>query len=110
MVSPSRARPLTTMCLAIPGQIVEIQGGDDPMQRTGRVKFGGIVKEVNLAYTPQATVDDYVLVHVGFSLSIVDEDEAKKVFEYLDEMQELDELDERKELEEAGSRGEPPAG
>jgi hydrogenase expression/formation protein HypC len=87
------------MCLAIPGQIVEIQGGDDPMQRTGRVKFGGIVKEVNLAYTPQATVDDYVLVHVGFSLSIVDEDEAKKVFEYLDEMQELDELD---ELEEAG--------
>ena len=80
------------MCLAIPGQIVEIQG-DDPLLRTGRVKFGGIVKEVNLSYTPQAKVDDYVLVHVGFSLSIVDEEEAKKVFEYLDEMQELDELD-----------------
>lgn len=71
------------------------------MQRTGRVKFGGIVKEVSLAYTPQATVDDYVLVHVGFALSIVDEDEAKKVFEYLDEMQELDELDEIKEVQEA---------
>ena len=89
------------MCLAIPGQIIDIKG-DDPLQRIGRVKFGGIVKEVNLAYTPQATVDDYVLVHVGFSLSIVDEEEAKKVFEYLDEMQELDELDEIKELKEAG--------
>ena len=81
------------MCLAIPGQIIEVSG-DDPMQRTGRVKFGGIVKEVSLAYTPEATVDDYVLVHVGFALSIVDEDEAKKVFEYLGEMQELDELEE----------------
>ena len=85
---------LTTMCLAIPGQIIDIKGEDDPLQRMGRVQFGGIVKEVNLAYTPQATVDDYVLVHVGFALSIVDADEALKVFEYLDEMQELAELDE----------------
>ena len=80
------------MCLAIPGQIIEVTG-EDPLLRMGRVKFGGIVKEVSLAYTPEAESGNYVLVHVGFSISVVDEEEAKKVFEYLEEMNELDEIE-----------------
>ncbi len=74
------------MCLAIPGKLLEISGGD-PLLRSGKVSFGGLVKEVNLAYTPEAGVDDYVLVHVGFAISVIDEAEAEKVFEYLDEME-----------------------
>lgn len=70
--------------------------GEGPIGRTGRVSFGGIVKEVNLAYTPEAKVDDYVIVHVGFALSIVDEAEAHRIFEYLKEMDELTELNHEK--------------
>lgn len=62
------------------------------MQRAGRVSFGGIVKEVNLVLVPEAEVGDYVIVHVGVAISRVDESEAKRVFEYLREMDELDEL------------------
>jgi hydrogenase expression/formation protein HypC len=62
--------------------------------RTGRVSFGGIVKEVNLAYVPEAQIGDYVIVHVGFALNTVDEEEAARVFEYLKEMEELGELNE----------------
>lgn len=80
------------MCLAIPGQIIEVTG-EDPITRMGRVKFGGIVKEVSLAYTPEAKLEDYVLVHVGFAISVVDEEEAQKVFQYLKEMDELDEIE-----------------
>jgi hydrogenase expression/formation protein HypC len=79
------------MCLAIPGKILSI-AGDDPLLRTGRVSFGGIVKEVNLAYTPEAGVGDYVIVHVGFAISTLDEAEAHRVFDYLREMDELAEL------------------
>lgn len=79
------------MCLAVPGKILSIEG-DDPIFRRGRVNFGGIVKEVNLAYVPEAKIGDFVVVHVGFALSIVDEAEAEKVFEYLREMGELEEL------------------
>jgi hydrogenase expression/formation protein HypC len=57
--------------------------GDDPIMRLGRVDFGGIVKEINLAYTPEAEVGDYVLVHVGFAISVLDEEEAGRVFEHL---------------------------
>jgi hydrogenase expression/formation protein HypC len=81
------------MCLAVPGKIISIEG-EDPLFRHGRVNFGGIVKEVNLAYVPEAKIGEYVLVHVGFALSIVDEDEARKVFEYLREMGDLEELQE----------------
>jgi len=59
----------------------------------GRVSFAGIIKEVCLAYLPEAVVGDYVIVHVGFAISRVDEAEAKQVFEYLDRMGELAELD-----------------
>ena len=79
------------MCLAIPGRILSITG-DDPLMRTGRVSFGGIVKEVNLAYTPEADVGDYVIVHVGFAISTLDQTEAHRVFDYLREMGELGEL------------------
>ncbi len=81
------------MCLAVPGKIVSISG-EDPLERTGRIDFGGILKEASLAYVPEARIGDYVIVHVGFALSRVDEDEAKKVFEYLRDMESLDELKE----------------
>ena len=80
------------MCLAVPGKIISI-AGSDPLLRSGRVNFGGIVKEVNLGYVPEAKVDDYVLVHVGFAISIVDQAEAEQVFEYLRQMGELTELE-----------------
>lgn len=73
------------MCLAIPGKVLEVQGpAEFP---SGRVQFGGITKDVNLAYVPEAKPGDYVLVHVGFALSIIDEDEAMRVFEYLHQME-----------------------
>ncbi len=74
------------MCLAVPGKIISTSGDDEPLTRTARVSFGGIVKEVNLAYVPEAQVGDYVIVHVGFAISRVDEAEALQVFEYLREM------------------------
>ena len=83
---------LVAMCLAIPGKIASISG-DDPLMRTGKVDFGGILKEVSLAYVPEAVIGDYVIVHVGFALSRVDEAEAQQVFAYLREMQELIELE-----------------
>lgn len=82
------------MCLAVPGKILSIDDSGSELMRIGRVSFGGIVKEVNLAYTPEAKVDDYVIVHVGFALNTVDEEEAKRVFQYLDEIEGLDELKE----------------
>jgi hydrogenase expression/formation protein HypC len=76
------------MCLAVPGKILSIVN-DDGVMRTGRVSFGGIVKEVNLAYTPDAAAGDYDIVHVGFAISTVDEREAERVFAYLQELDDL---------------------
>jgi hydrogenase expression/formation protein HypC len=81
------------MCLAVPGKIMSISG-DEPLTRTGKVDFGGVLKEASLAYVPEATVGDYVIVHVGFAISRLDEAEAEKVFEYLREMEELADLQE----------------
>jgi hydrogenase expression/formation protein HypC len=72
------------MCLAVPGQIVSTSGEEE--LRLARVSFGGITKDVNLCYVPEAKVGDYVLVHVGFALSVIDEEEANRVFEYLEEI------------------------
>lgn len=80
------------MCLAVPGKILDIQG-DDPLFRTGRVSFGGVIKQVSLSCVPEARVDDYVLVHVGMALSVVDEAEAAEVFGYLKAMGDLEELE-----------------
>ncbi len=79
------------MCLAVPGKIISIKG-EDALERTGKVNFGGVIKEVSLAYVPEARVGEYVIVHVGFALSLVDETEAARVFEYLAQMGELGEL------------------
>jgi hydrogenase expression/formation protein HypC len=77
------------MCLAIPGRIASVSI-DDPIMRVGRVDFGGIVKEISLAYVPEAGVGDYVLVHVGFALTIIDEAEAERLFEQLSEIAEIE--------------------
>ena len=76
------------MCLAVPGKILSISG--EELLRMARVSFGGTVKEVNLAYVPEAQIGDFVLVHIGFANSKIDEVEAVKVFEYLKEMGELE--------------------
>ncbi len=80
------------MCLGVPGKVLSIEANELGLNM-GRVSFAGIVKEVCLAYTPEAEVGDYVVVHVGFAISRIDEDEATKVFEYLEEIDELGELE-----------------
>lgn len=84
------------MCLAVPGRIISVDGVD-PLLRSGRVDFAGVVKQVNLAYVPEAQIGDYVLVHVGFALNTIDEHEAAQVFEYLREMGELADLESSEE-------------
>jgi len=86
------------MCLAIPGKIVSIEG-DDPILRDGKVDFGGVVKRVNLSLVPEAKTGDYVVVHVGLALSIVDEEEANQVFEFLKTIGELMEIEGESNLE-----------
>lgn len=80
------------MCLAVPGKIERISGED--FTRVARVDFSGVKKTISLAYVPEANVGDYVLVHVGFAISKIDEAEAEKVFEYLRQMNELGDLSE----------------
>ncbi len=81
------------MCLAIPGKIEEITGQLDDTFRIGKVAFGEVKKEINLSMVPEANVGDYVLVHVGVAISVIDEEEAEKTFELLKQMGELDELE-----------------
>jgi hydrogenase expression/formation protein HypC len=81
------------MCLAVPGKVLSI-AGEDPLQRLGRVSFGGVVKEVNMACVPEAKVGDYVIVHVGLAISTVDPQEAEQTLEYFREMGDLAELEE----------------
>lgn len=83
------------MCLAVPGQIVALTA-EGEWTRAGRVRFGGLEREVSLALVPEAAVGDYVLVHVGLALSRVDENEARETLEYLRRIGEL------------GEAGEPP--
>jgi hydrogenase expression/formation protein HypC len=71
------------VCLAVPGKVLSVTG-DEPILRTGRVDFGGVVKEIQLAYVPEVVPGDYVLVHVGFAITILDEAEAGRVFQALD--------------------------
>jgi hydrogenase expression/formation protein HypC len=79
------------MCLAVPGKIVSVSGED--FARMARVSFAGIVKDVSLAYTPEAEVGNYVLVHVGFAISLVDEAEALRTLEALKELGGLEEIE-----------------
>lgn len=77
------------MCLAVPGKVIEILG-DDPLLRSAKVSFSGVIKQVSLTCTPEAKLGDYVLVHVGVAISTVDPKEAAETFEYLKQMGELD--------------------
>ncbi|MFN8244656.1 MAG: HypC/HybG/HupF family hydrogenase formation chaperone [Ferruginibacter sp.] len=80
------------MCLAIPGKILSITNQLDETFRFGKVSFGGITKEVNLCMVPEARIDDYVLVHVGVAISVINEAEAQLTFDYLKQIGEVDEL------------------
>jgi hydrogenase expression/formation protein HypC len=105
----TRFKEHTRMCLAVPGKIVSV-GEGDPLARTGRVNFGGVVKVASLAFVPEAGVGDYVIVHAGFALSRVDEKEAQEVFEYLRQIDELgDELGEAGVPSDATEDGAPAA-
>jgi hydrogenase expression/formation protein HypC len=85
-------KELSTMCLAIPGKLIEVS--QDPQGvRMGKANFGGIVKQVCLEYTPEVSIGDYVLVHVGFALGKVDEEEALRTYRLLQEMDQLSELE-----------------
>lgn len=81
------------MCLGIPGKIIEV-GDESTGLLMGKVSFGGLAKEICLAYTPDVEVGDYVLIHVGFAISKIDEDHANELFAYLAEMDQLAEMSE----------------
>ena len=81
------------MCLSIPGKLIEITAQLDETFRTGKVSFDGVIKEVSLTLVPEANVGDYVMVHVGAAIGVVDEVEAHKTFELLKQLGELHELD-----------------
>jgi hydrogenase expression/formation protein HypC len=77
------------MCLAIPGKVLHIIE-EAPLARVGMVDFGGVRKEINLSFVPEAQPGDYILAHVGLAISLIDEDEAQRVFTYLDEISKLE--------------------
>jgi len=90
------------MCLAIPGKVLqEFESGG---MRMAKVRFGGIVREASLDYVPEVKVGDYVLVHVGFAISIVDEEEAARTYKTLEELDQLTELDAPRVDEESARR------
>jgi hydrogenase expression/formation protein HypC len=100
------------MCLAIPGKVLSVANDPNGM-RMGRANFGGIVKEVCLEYTPEVNCGDYVLVHVGFALGKVDEDEALRTYEALKSLNQLGDLETPEVTDEPAwssgfSRSEPP--
>jgi hydrogenase expression/formation protein HypC len=90
------------MCLGVPGQVVEVMHNEIGIPM-GRIDFSGVVKEVCLAYTPEVEVGQWVVVHVGFAISRIDEAEARKVFKYLEEIGELLELQDEAARKERGN-------
>lgn len=87
------------MCLAIPGKIKSIEYQYDGLVRMAKILFGGIIKEASLDMVPHAKEGDYVLVHVGVAISVVDEEEAQRTFKYLEEIGEIDELIEHSQID-----------
>ncbi len=75
------------MCLAVPGKVIEVYR-QDPLLPAARVDFGGVIKEISLAYTPEARAGDYVLAHVGFAVTVIDEAEAARTLDALREVAE----------------------
>ena len=91
------------MCLGVPGQVIEVIHNEIGIPM-GKVDFSGVVKEVCLAYTPEVEVGQWVVVHVGFAISLIDEVEARKVFEYLEEIGELLDLQDEAVAQQASRR------
>jgi hydrogenase expression/formation protein HypC len=89
------------MCLAVPGKITEMH--DAGGVTMGKIDFGGIAREACLAYLPEAQIGDYVLIHAGFAITRLDEEEAARTLEYLKELGEIEEL-------ERGAEPEPEPG
>ncbi len=94
------------MCLGIPGQVVSLV--DAGGLRMGKVRFGGIVRDACLEYVPEVVPGDYVIVHAGFAISRVNEEEAARTYQLLEEMGQLNELDSTDT--EAESAGDDPSG
>ena len=80
------------MCLAIPGKILEIEDQAENVFLVGKVSFSGVTKKVNLSLVPEAVVGDYVLVHVGVAVNLIDEEEAEKTLKFLQGTDDMDEL------------------
>ncbi len=76
------------MCLAVPGQIESIHG-NEPLTRMARVNFGGVVRDASLAFIPEAKPGDFIIVHVGCALSVIDQAEAQKIFQWIHEMRDV---------------------
>lgn len=95
------------MCLGVPGKVLTTYHEHDLLM--GKVDFGGVVKQVCLAHTPEVQPGQYVVVHVGFSLQVIDEAEAQAVFQFLENMQELDGLDRPDDVADAGGNGSVPS-
>lgn len=99
------------MCLAVPGKIIQVDG-DDAAFRCATVDFCGVRKNVSLAFTPEARIGDYVLVHVGFAITRIDEEEAGRTFKYLQQIGALEEegivAEEGMVAENAAARVPPP--
>lgn len=74
------------MCLAVPGRIISLSNEADPLARKGQIDFSGITKEISLAYVPEAGINDYVIVHAGFAISLLDEDEATATLQAFKEL------------------------
>jgi len=88
------------MCLGVPGKIASISG-EDALSLKGKVNFGGISKEISLAYVPEAKVGEYAIVHAGFAISVVDEQEAIETLKYFKELEEIEKkIDEERKIEE----------
>lgn len=81
------------MCLAVPGKLIEITS-DEELAREGVVDFEGIRKTINITFTPEANIGDYLLVHVGFAISKIDDAAAQKTLDTLRDLGELDDLEE----------------
>ena len=77
------------MCLAVPGKIINISG-DGPLAQVGNIDFSGIKKEISLAYLPEAKINDYVIVHAGFAISIIDEEDARESLKAFQEMDDFE--------------------
>lgn len=80
------------MCLAIPGKILEIEDQGEGVFLVGKVSFSGVTKKVNLSLVPEAIVGEYVLVHVGVAVNVIDEEEAEKTLKFLQGTDDMDEL------------------